>query len=62
MNKVNCGYDKYSIGVDVSNCAVVVKFNRHPINGELLLYDVAPSELRKLSEVFLDAAREMESE
>lgn len=58
-DKTNCGFSKWSIGID-DNYNVIVELDRYPIGGALILSDASSDDFRKLGEMFLSIARESE--
>lgn len=50
--RVDCGFGKWSIGVD-ENCQVVICFNRIPIDGTICLGDCSYEEMKAIGELFL---------
>jgi hypothetical protein len=58
MDKVSCGFNKWSIGIG-ENEEVIVEFARHPHYGSIELHDVSVEDLRNLGEMFLAQARKL---
>lgn len=58
-NKVDCGFNKWSIEYN-DNGSVVVEFDHYPNAGRIMLWDASPNDLRNLGEMFLSAARRLE--
>ena len=58
MDRVSCGFGKWSIGWDHKGGAVVVQTCHHPIYEELKLYDASKDDLKRLGEFFLALSSE----
>ena len=59
MDKVNCGFNKWSIEIG-ENREVIVEFYHYPHEGKIRLHDASSKDLRNLGEMFLSAASEAE--
>ena len=57
--KETCGFRKWSLGVGQFG-VVRVEFNHYPNQGEIVLFDASPDELKKIGKMFLDVAEDLE--
>jgi hypothetical protein len=56
MEKVICGFRKWSIAIDNEKGCLIVGFNHYPNEGEIYLYDLQDSDLQNLAQMFSKAA------
>lgn len=62
MNKVECGFKKWSIGYDEEMSCVIVEFYYHPNYGQISLHDISIDELEKLGDMFTGLAKLFKSQ
>ena len=55
-NEVECGFRKWSIGID-DDARVVINYNYHPIEGVLYLSDLSEDQAMALSKLFKKFAK-----
>ena len=56
MLEESCGFNKWSLGIDLENGCIVVRFNHFPNIGEVRLHDIVGDDLERLASMFREAA------
>ena len=60
ISAVSCGYHKYTLSL-ADNNSIIIEFEHYPISSKIELCDLTSEQMRKLSEMFLLRAIELES-
>ena len=60
ISSVSCGNYKYCLSLTDNN-SIVIDANHYPLESRIELYDLTSEQMRKISEMFLLRAIELES-
>jgi len=60
LGPVKCGFDKWSMCIDLKNGCVKIVADHYPNITELSMYDGCAKDYRKLADIFTMAAIELE--